>query len=77
MIPPHLALVLEDDLEELVDINTSGEGKSHGRTSSSWRTIITYTWELKVGEGRHVIKLINLHLLYRYFIFLSHFQNEI
>jgi hypothetical protein len=23
--------------------------------------------KLKVGEGRHVIKLINLHLLYRYF----------
>jgi hypothetical protein len=51
MIPPHLALVLEDDLEELVDINTSGEGKSHGRTSSSWRTIITYTWEIK-SQGR-------------------------
>jgi hypothetical protein len=47
MIPPHL----EDDLKELLDINTSGEGKSHGRTSSSWRTIITYIWEIK-SEGR-------------------------
>jgi hypothetical protein len=33
--------------------------------------------KLKVKEGRHAIKLINPNLLYYYFIFLSHFQNEI
>jgi hypothetical protein len=35
MRPLHLALVLEDDLEEFLDIYAWNGGRSHGKTFSS------------------------------------------
>jgi hypothetical protein len=40
------------------------------------KTIREHIKKIKGGRGGDIIKLINIHLLYRYFIFFSHFQNE-
>jgi hypothetical protein len=36
----------------------------------------TYEGNKKGGRGGDIIKLINLHLLYHYSYFFSHFQNH-